>query len=453
MISERLLHTRSRVIIIILLAAFFTSAGYQLAMSRYSTAILLFVSGMLALWIEMRIYSYTNDVINYFFNALRNDDTTLQFPNKIKNSSLSRLYEGMNQLNRHFQDIKLQNEYNEKYYKTLIRNSATGLLVLNHMNEVELMNDVACRYAGISPDSTNPNIIKVKNYAFYMALCSLQPGENHTYKQISGNAVQVLLFKAILFQKNSMHLKLISIQDIRQELEARELESYRKLISVLTHEIMNLLSPLSSVAGSLDNLYHPSNKPISLSAMNDEILRTTLSSIEVINEQSAGMMNFVNNYRKLSRIPRPEIMPFDIDEWIEQLRIVYSEKMEEIHINFKISADHGLKQITADKKLINQVVVNLMNNAMDAVKEREDERLIRLNIEITRQNRIRICISNNGPTIPPEVQDKIFVPFFTTKQEGSGIGLSICQEIMKLHGGSLMVVSGLDNFTSFIIEI
>jgi two-component system, NtrC family, nitrogen regulation sensor histidine kinase NtrY len=453
MISERLLHTRSRVIVLILLVVFYTATGFLLAKSHYTTAALLFVCGLLALWIEMRIYRFTNDAITYFFNALRNDDTTLQFPNKIKNSSLTRLYEGMNRLNRHFQDIRLQNEYNERYYKTLIRNSTTGLLVLNHMNEVELMNDVACRYAGISPDSTNPGIIKVKNAAFYEALCSLQPGENQTYKQISGNSVQMLLFKAIFFQKNDVYVKLISIQDIRQELEARELESYRKLISVLTHEIMNLLSPLSSVAGSLDTLYHPSSQPISLSAVNEDILRTTLSSIEVINEQSNGMMNFVNNYRKLSRIPRPEIKPFETDEWMDQLRIVYSEKMLENHIDFKVNADHGIRQIIADKKLINQVVVNLMNNAIDAVKEKEDNRLIKLNIEITRQNRIWICISNNGPAIPPEVQDKIFVPFFTTKEEGSGIGLSICQEIMKLHSGSLMVVSGHDNLTSFIIEI
>ena len=453
MISERLLHTRSRVIVLVLLVIFYIAAGYQLALSHYSMAALFFAAGLLALWIEMRIYRYTNDAITYFFNALRNDDTTLQFPNKIKNSSLSGLYEGMNRLNRHFQDIKLQNEYNERYYKTLIRNSATGLLVLNHLNEVELMNDIACRYAGISPDSTNPNIIKVKNAEFYEAICRLQPGENQTYKQVSGNSVQMLLFKAILFQKNDMYVKLISIQDIRQELEARELESYRKLISVLTHEIMNLLSPLSSVAGSLDTLYHPSNQPISLAAVNEDILKTTLSSIEVINEQSNGMMNFVNNYRKLSRIPRPEIKSFEIDEWIDQLRIVYSEKMQENHIDFQITADHGIKQIIADKKLINQVVVNLMNNAMDAVKEREKDRLIKLNIETTRQNRVWIRISNNGPAIPPEVQDKIFVPFFTTKEEGSGIGLSICQEIIKLHGGSLMVVTGHEDMTTFIIEI
>jgi signal transduction histidine kinase len=429
------------------------AAGYQFAMSDYTNATLFLAGGLLALWLEMRIYRVTNDSITYFFNALRNDDTALQFPNKIRNSSLSRLYEGMNRLNRHFQDIRLQNEYNEKYYKTLIRNSATGILVLNERNEVELMNEVASRYAGISPDSTNPNILKVKNTLFYEAICKLQPGENQTYRQISGNTIQMLLFNAILFQKNEEFVKLVSIQDIRQELESRELESYRKLIRVLTHEIMNLLSPLNSVAVSLNAAYHPANQPIRLTALNEEILKTTLNSIEIINEQSIGLMNFVNNYRRLSRIPTPEIEPFETDEWIDQLRIVYSERMKEKGISFEINVERGIRQITADKKLINQVVINLMNNAMDAVLEKEKSRLITLDIENAPHHRIWISISNNGPEIPPEVLDKIFVPFFTTKKEGSGIGLSICQEIMKLHQGSLTVVSRPEDFTTFIIEI
>jgi len=146
-------------------------------------------------------------------------------------------------------------------------------------------------------------------------------------------------------------------------------------------------------------------------------------------------------------------VPFETDEWMDQLRIVYSEKMKENGIDFEMVAERGIKQIVADKKLINQVVINLMNNAMDAVLEKENDRMIKLNIENTLQNRIWISISNNGPVIPPEVQDKIFVPFFTTKKEGSGIGLSICQEIMKLHHGSLMVVSGPESMTTFMMEI
>jgi two-component system, NtrC family, nitrogen regulation sensor histidine kinase NtrY len=453
MISDRLLSSRSRYATMALLVVFYLASGYQLAHSHYISAAVLFLAGTLALRMEMRIYRFTNDTITYFFNALRNEDTSLQFPTDVKNDSLNRLYDGMNKLNRHFQDIKMQNEYNERYYKTLIRHSTTGLLVLNSHNQVELINEVACRYAGISPESTNPDILQIKNAPFYEALCRLQPGDDHTYRQITGNSVQMLLFKATMLRKNEVTVKLISIQDIRQELEARELESYRKLISVLTHEIMNLLSPLTSVSDSMNVMYHPGNKSIKLSDMNEELLKTTLSSLEVIQEQSNGLMNFVNNYRKLSRIPHPEIQPFDVQEWIGQLRIVYSGRMKDHDIHFEIAADKGVTQIPADKKLINQVVINLINNAVDAVMEKGSDRVVRLNVEPAHRNRIWISISNNGPVISPDVLDKIFVPFFTTKKEGSGIGLSISQEIMKLHNGSLMVVSAPENYTSFIMEI
>jgi len=453
MISERLVHTRYRYIILVLLVCFFGTSGFLLARSNHVAAVVFFIAGLICSWMILRLYQFTNDTISYFFNALRNEDTTVQFPAATGNASLSRLYNGMNKLNQYFQDIKIQNEYNERYYRTLLKQSAAGLLVLNSRNEVELINDVACRYAGLSPDSTQPNILQVKNPQFYDAVCRLQPGVNQTYKQITGNNIQMLVFRAILLKKNELSLKLVSIQDIRQELESREIESYRKLISVLTHEIMNLISPLTSVSGSLNSAYHPGDKPVTLEAISEDILKITLSSIDVINEQSNGLLNFMNNYRKLSRIPQPEIQPFDVEEWIDQLRIVYSGKMKEKDIDFVILGDKAARSIAADKRLINQVMINLMNNAMEAVMEISDNRMITLKVENTGSGRSLISLSNNGPIIPAKVQEKIFVPFFTTKKEGSGIGLSISQEIIKLHKGSLMVVSGPENLTSFIIEL
>ncbi len=453
MVSERLLHTRTHYIIMLLLAISFTAAGFLFAKSYHTLATLLCILGVLCCWLIFKLYRVTNESVTYFFNALQNDDTSLLFPDKVGNRTLAALYENMNRLNHHYQEIRLQNEFNERYYKTLIQHSATGLLVLNSDGRIELINEVACRYAGISPESTHPNILQVKNPQFYNALFNLQPGDNQTYKQIVGNSIQILFFRATLLRKNDLAVKLVSIQDIRQELENREIESYRKLISVLTHEIMNLLSPLTSVAGSLNSLYHPDNKPVTAEEINEDILKITLSSIDVIKEQSNGLLNFMNNYRKLSRIPQPEIRAFKVGEWIDQIRIVYSGKMLENGIDFEIGAEKGIKQIEADKTLINQVVINLVNNAMDAVIENQVNKVIRIDITSTHQNRIRISVSNNGPVIPAEVQDKIFVPFFTTKKEGSGIGLSISQEIMKLHKGSLMMVSGPGNLTSFIIEI
>jgi len=452
MISERLLHTRMRYIILFFIVLCFSAAGFLFARTNEALAVVFFAAGLVCSWLIMRLYQFTNNTITYFFDALRNEDTTLQFPSSVKNESLSRLYKGMNSLNRYFQEIRLQNEYNEKYYRTLIQHAAAGLLVMDGNNQVDLINEAACRYAGISPESTHPRILQVKNPQFFEAVCRLRPGENQIFRQVTGNTIQVLVFKAILFRKNELSVKLVSIQDIRQELESRETESYRKLISVLTHEIMNLLSPLTSVSGALNSAYHPEGRPITLSGLNEDILKTTLGSIEVIEEQSNGMINFMNNYRRISRIPAPEINPFAADDWIDQIRIVYSARMKDKGIFFSVAADRTVEKIEADKKLLNQVLVNLINNAMDAVMEKEQDRMIALKIERSLQQRSRISLSNNGPVIPPDVQEKIFVPFFTTKKEGSGIGLSISQEIIRLHKGSLIVVSGPE-LTTFIVEI
>jgi len=453
MVSERYSHGFFLYGLLIIIGIAFTGAGIFLTKTLYSPAILFMLTGFIASFWLIRIHNRTNESIASFFDNLRNDDTAIQFSDRFSSRSLNALCESMNKLNRHFQDIKLQSESNENYYKTLIRHAATGILVLNQRNEIELMNEMACMYAGISPETTRYKILSERNPEFYHALCSMIPGEHVTYKSARNNSFQLLFFRATLIRKNGQLLKLVSIQDIRQELESKEVESYRKLISVLTHEIMNLLSPMTSVSKALFAQYHRDNQPITLSDMDDNTILTTIRGLHVIEEQSSGMMNFIHNYRKISKIPSPVIEAFSVAEWVEQLKIVFSSELESEHIGFDIRADRAVRQITADKKLINQVVINLMNNAIDAVKENEGDKKIEFHILHNEQNRVLIKISNNGPYIPPELQDKIFVPFFTTKTNGSGIGLSISQEIMKLHKGSLSVLSMPDNHTVFVLEI
>jgi signal transduction histidine kinase len=177
-----------------------------------------------------------------------------------------------------------------------------------------------------------------------------------------------------------------------------------------------------------------------------------VNGLQLIEEQSNGLLNFVNNYRKISRIPQPEFASFEVEDLVEQLKIVYAGKMNENNIEFRISADKSLRQIIADKKLLNQVLINLINNSFEAVMENEEERSIGIQFLKSRENGVLIKIVNNGPLIPPRLLEKIFVPFFTTKKNGSGIGLSISQEIMKLHNGSLTAISSEDSRTCFVVE-
>jgi signal transduction histidine kinase len=452
MVSEKLLNTRSKFFVLGFALAAFTGAGFLFALARYLPAAALTITGLILIILMIRIDETVNDTIACFFNSLRNDDTTLHFPGYSGDSSLNRLFDSMNLLNIHFQEIRLRNEYNETYYKTLIQHASAGLLVLNSNNQIEVINKAACKYAGISPESTNPNLLRIKYPEFYEAICRLKPGESVTYKNLLSNNLQLLFFKATMLRRNDTVLKLVSIQDIRHELESKELESYRKLMSVMTHEIMNLLSPITSVSRELCSLYQCEGLPKGLTQPDETTITATLHGLKLIEEQSKGLMNFVNSYRKISKIPQPEFAAFDADEWTEQLKIVFLGGMTEAGIEFKIHTDKSLRQIIADKKLINQVMINLINNSRDAVMDIEENRQIEIHIMKEDQNRVRIRISNNGPLIPHELLEKIFIPFFTTKKNGSGIGLSISQEIMKLHNGSLVVVSTDENKTSFIME-
>jgi signal transduction histidine kinase len=452
MVSDKFLYTRTRIILFSLNILIFTGLGIEVAHKNYLISFILTLSGLIIIYLLIKFYDATNETITLFFNSLRNDDTTMHFPETIKNKTLEGLYEGINMLTKHFQEIKIRNEYNESYYKTLIQHASTGILVLDGNNKIELMNKSACGYAGISPESTNLNLLRIKNPAFYEAVRDIAPGENVTYKSLIYNNLQMLSFRASMIRRNDADLKLVSIQDIRNELESREIESYRKLINVMTHEIMNLLSPLTSVSKELYSMFSNNDSPKELSDIDDTTIKTTVNGLQLINDQSNGLLNFVNSYRKISKIPQPEFTTFNTEEWIEQLQIVYAGKMRENNILFRINMDKSLKQIIADKKLLNQALINLINNSYDAVMETAGERKIEIQIMKGLQNKVIIRILNNGPLIPQGLLEKIFVPFFTTKKNGSGIGLSISQEIMKLHNGSVAVISSEESQTCFIVE-
>jgi len=452
MVSERLLRPHSRFILLVICSVSFIASGFFFGRSDNFIASALVLAGLICSVLLLKIYDSTNEAIAFFFNSLRNDDTTLQFPVRNVNKSLRQLYENMNLLNDHFKDIRLHNEYNETYYKTIIQNASAGLVVLNGNNEVELINKVACNYAGISPDSKNSDLLRIKHPAFYNAVCNLRPGEYVTYRNLLSNNLQMLSFRGTMIKRNEVELKLVSIQDIRYELESKELESYRKLISVLTHEIMNLLTPLTTVAKELNAMFRNKKENGTTAPIDDKIIKATMNGLELIDEQTNGVLNFINNYRKISRLPQPVFATIDPDDWKEQIKIVFESKMKENQISFTISVDKSLGNFIADKKLLNQVIINLINNAFDAVMEVSEDRKIEIHMTRSRLNKVVIKIWNNGPVIPPELQEKIFVPFFTGKVNGSGIGLSISQEIMKLHNGSLVVVSTVQDKTNFIME-
>ncbi len=451
--SERLLSPVSRIILIVLAAASFLAAGMFYQIGEISLFIILFLSGTVCFLLINSVYNSVGEAVSSLFEALRNDDTTTHFRVNVRNRTLSKVYDNINKLNDHFQEIKLRNEYNESYYRTVIQHSTAGLLVLGQGNNIELINKTACNYAGISAESTNPDLLKIKHPAFYDAVCKLKPGETLTYKNLVDGNLHMLFFRATLIRRKDEELKLIAIQDIRNELESKEIEAYRKLISVLTHEIMNHLSPLTSVSRELFSMFSGRESNNEKTLNDKKTVRTAITGLKLINEQSDGLVRFMDNYRKISKIPKPEFVTFPVEEWIEQLRIAFMGKMNDSGIEFSITCDRSLKEIIGDRKLLNQVMVNLINNAFDAVCSIYGG-FKKLSMPMMRNthHRVQIRVSNNGPLIPADLVEKIFVPFFSTKPNGSGVGLSVCQEIIKMHNGSIVAISNAEGNTSFIAE-
>jgi len=218
-----------------------------------------------------------------------------------------------------------------------------------------------------------------------------------------------------------------------------ENEAWQKLVRVLTHEIMNSIAPIISLSETITERAEQ-NK------MNEDDYQTMLQSIQSIHRRSKGLLDFVENYRKLTRIPAPVIRPVPVSEIFNQIELLFTENKSSIHFSLASSNLH----IHADRTLIEQVLINLIKNAVEACTDTPDGQV--LVKAFRKENTVAITISDNGCGIVPEAIDKIFVPFYTTKPGGSGIGLSLCRQIINRHGGTISVASEEERGTTFSIS-
>jgi signal transduction histidine kinase len=426
-------------------------AGYYTARQLNLLYLLFLLPVPASVYFIFRSFNQSNLQIAYFFEAIRNEDSSLKFPTMIRQKSLRILYQSLNGLNEQISEIKLRNEHLEKYYLSFIQHAATGLMAMNRDHEVEIMNDKAFEYAGI-PSLTPLYLVPLRNPELFKVLREIKPGASYLYVRFTSDSQVNLMIRSREIRFGEKVSRLISLQDIRHELDEKELDSWQKLIRVLTHEIMNSIAPIVSLTGTLRRFFNENDKLGRPDIIDSETIVNVIQGLDTIEERGNGLLNFVNSYRKLTRIPEPEFSTFPIREWFDQIRLLLHEKLEYQHIRLDFSLDSRLKELTADKKLMTQVIINILNNAMEALEEMAEHRKIAVSIELSKQNRPLIKISNNGPAIPVETIEKIFVPFFTTKENGSGIGLSLSRQILRLHRGNIYSES-TGKVTSFIITL
>lgn len=402
---------------------------------------LLFVFQVIEL---IHFLNRTNTKIAYFFNAIRNDDSTLNFPETTGNKSLNELNASLNKVNELIKNIKFELQEQEQYFKTILEHVSIGIITFNERGNIYLSNSTARNLLNYQ-HLTHINQLSQIDKKLFLAIKELQPGDRRLVSFNNKTEIVQLSLKSTLFKTAQETFQLVAIQDIKSELETKELESWIKLIRVLTHEIMNTVAPITSLSQTILQYF----KNLDGQMPSEKIIGNTIKGLEVINERGAGLIGFVETYRKLTRIPQPEKKPVNVGQLFENtITLIKYEPVNE-HVKITLDVKPLDLEIVADKKQIAQVLINLLKNSMEAMKN-QAHGIIMLKGEINTNGRVLITVTDNGPGISEELMDKIFIPFFTTKESGSGIGLSLSRQIIQMHGGILKVESKSPK-TSFTI--
>ncbi|WP_346857285.1 ATP-binding protein [uncultured Draconibacterium sp.] len=448
MISKNLyLQILVRVLILVASALFlgwtiFEEKAYILASIP---AIFLLISTFNLLYFLNRI----NRRIFYFFDAIKNEDSTLSFPKNSNNKIINDLNTSLVKVNKQIQQIHIENRQQEQYFQALLEHAATGMFTFNKKGFILHSNNLAKQLFAVDV-LTHVNQLRRIDNKLYQMVKDIRPSEQRLITLNTKRGIIQMLLKSNSFIADKEELMLISVHDIKNELDEKELDSWRKLIRVMMHEIMNSITPITSLSESLAGYFYSEGKLKSPEQINEKTIDTTIRGLEVIREQGKVLISFVESYRKLTRLPLPEKKIFQVKNLLDNMRILSSSFDGADHIALSCEVQPDSLEILADEKQISQVLINLVKNAFQSNAENVNA-TVKIIAHIEENGRPEIKVIDNGPGIPDDLMDKIFVPFFTTKDAGSGIGLSISRQIMQMHGGSLKIVSNPHKSTQAIL--
>ncbi|SFR48681.1 Histidine kinase-, DNA gyrase B-, and HSP90-like ATPase [Robiginitalea myxolifaciens] len=393
----------------------------------------------------IRYINSTNRKIAYFFDAIRNEDFTLRFPERVDIESFKELNQSLNRVNGLIQEVHIQLQIRENYYQEILRQARIGILTYNQKGHILFSNPTVERLFNHSPLNHVRQLEQI-DPKLYALFSSFEPFDRKLYQLTNEREQHQLALKSTPVVLKDEPLLLVVVQDIRYELDEKETESWIRLIRVLTHEIMNTIAPITSISESVLKYFQSGQENPALFGEQRK-LDGSIRGLEVIQGQSANLMEFVESYRTLLNVPKPIRQLIPLSELFQKLQIMAEGSNDtNTPISWEIAPED--LEIYADEKLITQTMLNLIRNARQALGQQAD-RQIRVRGYFNGAGQKTIAVADNGPGIPEELKDEIFVPFFTTKEKGSGIGLSLSRQIMHLHGGELKLVSTPDSGTEF----
>ncbi len=451
MVYSRLrLHYGIRMLFILMTAGYLV---YDIPQTGIS-GLTLFVGALLIFQIYQLLHVLERpqrDLIR-FFQSIEYSDFSQSFSSSSKDKSLQPLRMAFDRVIQVFQKTRAEKEAQYKYLQTIVQHVGVGIIVFKEDGKIDLINPLAKKILGM-PQLKHVDQLSRLEQNLPDLIHHLKSGEKtriQFHESEPGNIVTLSLYATRFILQNEP-LTLISIQNIQSELEEKELEAWQNLIRVLTHEIMNSITPIASLASTANRLLGNTSTDLEKYPEIRESFRDVSQAITTIESRSQGLLKFVESYRKLTRIPKPEFEIVAIRELFNRVVPLMQTKFNERGIRFTQCIEPESLEITADLNLIEQVLINLLQNALDWVGTKPDGETI-LNAGMGNEGRTIIQVIDNGPGIQKEALEKIFIPFFTTKPDGSGIGLSLSRQIMQLHRGSISVISEAGQHTVFTLQ-
>lgn len=396
----------------------FFAKGYT-----YTPAFLIAVEVLLV--IELTYYlRNTQRKISRFFESALYQDFNFTFARNNKNPDIKELHEALNSVAERFRERKSVAEESVKFNETIIDQIPLGILIFDSRHQLVRYNNHARKILG---DNTTAHIHKLlEKYNFLPDLpgYSASPAPFITELVKDDNTIKLALHEQH-FVHNKQKYKILTLQNFSDTLDRNELESWQNIIRVLTHEIMNSLTPVVSLTETA----------LQLAKQNGDA-ETLQQSLEIAHRRSQGLLGFVHSYRKITNIKPLQKTVFKVSELVSSIAILKSEELRTRSIKLTAEVTPEDLEMEGDYELLEQVVINLVNNAADALQGMDDA-FIRITAGYDYLNKIKITVADNGAGVAGDVLDKIFIPFFTTKKQGTGIGLSLSKQIAIMHGGSL----------------
>jgi len=398
----------------------------------------------------LQVVETSNTNIASFLDAIRFDDLSQSFKTDSDDPSVKKLHVELNEALAKLRISRKEKDSEYQFFKNIVQHAAIGLLTFKKDGSIQIINSAARRLLRITKADRLDDIKDVSE-ELVETFQKLKTGGRELVRIRFGDESLQLSVYVIELTLRDEEVKLVSMSNIQSELEEKEMEAWQNLVRVLTHEIMNSVTPISSLAGIVeDDLKIRLDKKSEMPLKKDE-LEDMYLSLQTISKRSEGLIRFVKEFRNLTHIPKPKLADVRLKALLEEMALLHKKELADHNILIKVDVNPADLIVLADKTMIEQVLINLIKNAIQSFDEQPD-RLIELKAYCSEKGKPVISVKDNGAGIDVEALEKIFIPFFSTKKTGSGIGLSLSKQIMRQHEGNITVKSKLGEGTEFLLR-